>query len=157
MKKDDRRLRIGLLGCGRISQEAHLDAIRKARNADLYAICDIAVDLTDHLAAIYQPEAVFNDFAGMLADPRVEAVVIAVADQFHVPLCRQALATGKHVLIEKPLGVTVEECEDLRELVARSGVVFQVGNNRRFEPGITAARRFIREEAGDLVTLDAWY
>jgi predicted dehydrogenase len=157
MKKDNRRLRIGLLGCGPISQAAHLDAIRKARNADLYAICDVAHDLTDRVAAIYQPEAVYNNFAAMLADPRVEAVVIAVADQFHVPLCRQALAFGKPVLIEKPLGVTVEECEELRDLVARTGLVFQVGNNRRFEPGMTQARRFLREEAGDLLTLDTWY
>jgi hypothetical protein len=42
-----------------------------------------------------------------------------------------------------PLGTTAEECEDLRDLVTRTGVVFQVGNNRRFEPGMTAARRFI--------------
>jgi predicted dehydrogenase len=157
MKKDDRRLRIGLLGCGPISQAAHLDAIRKARNADLYAICDIAEDLTDRIAAIYHPEVVYNDFAAMLADPRVEAVVIAVADQFHVPLCRQALAAGQPVLVEKPLGVTVEECEELRDLVVRTGLVFQVGNNRRFEPGMTEARRFVREEIGDLLSLDAWY
>jgi predicted dehydrogenase len=157
MKKDNRRLRIGLLGCGPISQAAHLDAIRKARNADLYAICDVARGLTDRLAAIYQPEAVYNDFAAMLADRRVEAVVIAVADQFHVPLCRQALAAGKPVLIEKPLGVAVEECEGLRDFVTRTGLVFQVGNNRRFEPGMTQARRFLGEEAGDLLTLDAWY
>jgi predicted dehydrogenase len=157
MKKNDRRLRLGLLGCGPISQAAHLDAIRKARNADLYAICDIAEDLTERLAAIYQPEAVYHDFAAMLADPQVEAVVIAVADQFHVPLCRQALAAGKPVLVEKPLATTVEECEDLRDLVTRTGLVFQVGNNRRFEPGMTQARRFVREELGDVLTLDAWY
>ena len=157
MMKDHRRLRLGLLGCGPISQAAHLDAIRKARNADLYAICDIARDLTDRLAAICHPQAVYNDFAAMLADPRVEAVVIAVADQFHVRLCRQALAAGKPVLVEKPLGTTVEECEDLRDLVAQTGLVFQVGNNRRFEPGMTEARRFLREEAGELLTLDAWY
>ena len=77
MKKDDRRLRIGLLGCGPIAQAAHLDAIRKARNADLYAICDVARGLTDRLAAMCQPQAVYNDFAAILADPRVEAVVIA--------------------------------------------------------------------------------
>jgi predicted dehydrogenase len=157
MKKDSRRLRLGLLGCGPISQAAHLDAIRKARNSDLYAICDVAEDLTARLAAVYQPEAVYNDFAAMLADPQVEAVVIAVADQFHVPLCRQALAAGKAVLVEKPLGTTVEECEDLRDLVNQTGLVFQVGNNRRFEPGMTEARRFVREELGDLLTLDAWY
>jgi predicted dehydrogenase len=157
MKKEDRRLRIGLLGCGPISQAAHLDAIRKARNADLYAICDIAGDLTGPLAALYQPEAVYNHFAAMLADPRVEAVVIAVADQFHVPLCRQALAAGKHVLVEKPLGTTVEECEDLRHLVAQTGLVFQIGNNQRFEPGMTQARRFIDQELGDVLMLEAWY
>src|SRR6516162_6731041 len=157
MKKDDRRLRLGLLGCGPISQAAHLDAIRKARNADLYAICDTAVGLTDRLAAVYRPEAVYHDFAAMLADPRVEAVVIAVADPFHVPLCRQALAAGKHVLVEKPLGTTVEECEDLRDLVTQAGLVFQVGNNRRFEPGMTQARRFVRKELGDVLSLEAWY
>jgi predicted dehydrogenase len=157
MNKDDRRLRIGLLGCGPISQAAHLDAIRKARNADLYAICDVAQDLTERIAAIYQPSVVYNDFEAMLADPAVEAVVIAVADQFHVPLCRQALASGKHLLVEKPLGTTVEECEALRMPAQASGRTLQVGNNRRFEPGMMAAHRFVRDEIGDVLTLDAWY
>jgi pimeloyl-ACP methyl ester carboxylesterase len=66
MKKDNRRLRPGVLGCGPISQAAHLDAIRKTRNADLYAICDVAEDLTARLAAIYRPEVVYNDFAAWL-------------------------------------------------------------------------------------------
>jgi hypothetical protein len=104
MKKDDRRLRIGLLGCGPIAQAAHLDALRKARNAELYALCDVARGLTDRLAAACQPDEVYNDFAEMLADRRVEAVAIAVADPFHVPMCRQALEAGKPVLVEEPLG-----------------------------------------------------
>jgi len=124
MNKDERRARIGLLGCGPISQAAHLDAIRKARNADLYAICDVAEDLTARIAAIHQPQAVYHDFADMLADPAVDAVVIAVADQSHVALAEQALAAGKPVLIEKPLGITVEECESLRTTVERSGLTF---------------------------------
>jgi predicted dehydrogenase len=45
----------------------------------------------------------------------------------------------------------------LRDFVTRTGLVFQVGNNRRFEPGMTQARRFVREELDDLLTLDAWY
>jgi predicted dehydrogenase len=155
--KDERRLRIALVGCGPISQAAHLDAIRKASNAELFAICDVARDLTARIAAIYQPKLVYNQFSDVLADPNVDAVVIAVADQFHVPLCKSALAAGKHVLIEKPLGTSVEECESLRGPVESSGVVFQIGNNRRFEPGMTAARRFVREEIGAVLTLDAWY
>src|SRR5215470_9627658 len=117
MKKNNRRLRIGLLGCGPISQAAHLDAIRKARNADLYAICDVARGLTDRLAAVCRPEAVYNDFAAMLADPRVGAVGFAVADQFHVPPRRQALGARQPLLAGEPPGRTVEECEELRDLV----------------------------------------
>src|SRR5919202_6304041 len=127
MNKDKRRLRVGLLGCGPIAQAAHLDAIRKARNADLYAACDVARDLAERIAATYEPRVVYDDFATMLADPHVEAVVIAVADQFHVPLGGEALAAGKHVLIEKPLGTTVEECERLRGPVQRSGLTLQIG------------------------------
>jgi predicted dehydrogenase len=74
-----------------------------------------------------------------------------------VPLCHRALAAGKPVLIEKPLGVSVEECEGLRAPVADSGLTFQIGNNRRFEPGMMAAQRFVRDELGAILALDAWY
>jgi len=50
VKKEERLLRIGVLGCGPISQMAHFDACRKARNAELYAICDLADDLLDKMA-----------------------------------------------------------------------------------------------------------
>src|SRR5882757_6403639 len=104
-KKEERLLRIGVLGCGPISQYAHFDACRKARNAELYAICDLATDLREKMAALHEPQAAYARFEDMLADPRVEAVIIATADQFHVPLCLQAVAAGKPVLVEKPLGV----------------------------------------------------
>src|SRR6266849_5972023 len=113
MKKESRLLRIGVLGCGPIAQFAHFDACRKARNAELYAICDVAEDLLAKMAAVYEPRVTFREFDDMLADPQVEAVIVATSDQFHVPLTLKALEAGKHVLVEKPLGVTIEECEQL--------------------------------------------
>ena len=148
MKREDRLLRIGVLGCGPIAQFAHFDACRKARNAELYAMCDRATDLLARMAAVHQPRVTYSDYDQMLADPQVEAVIIAAADQFHVALCQQALAAGKHVLVEKPLGVTVEECDLLRADVRRSGLVVQVGYMKRFDPGIQFAHRFIHEEMG---------
>ncbi len=150
-------MRIGVLGCGPISQFAHFDACRKAKNAELYAICDRAEDLLARMAAIHEPRMCYSDFEDMLADPHVEAVIIAVADQFHVPLARRAIACGKHVLVEKPLGVSVEDCRQLVADVAASGLVLQVGNNRRFDPGIDFARKFIHEEMGPRMGLRAWY
>src|SRR5260370_13700831 len=100
MKKEARLLRIGVLGCGPIAQLAHFDACRKARNAELYAICDVANDLRAKMAAVHEPRVTYGEFDAMLADPQVEAVIIAVADQYHVPLAVKALAAGKHVLVE---------------------------------------------------------
>lgn len=157
IRKEDRLLRVGVLGCGPIAQFAHLDACRKARNAELEAICDVAGDLVEPMAAIHRPRSAYRDYDAMLADPRVEAVVIGIADQYHVAMALKALDAGKPVLVEKPLGVTVEECQRLRDRVVDTGLVLQVGNNRRFDPGIAFAARFIREEMGGLMALKAWY
>src|SRR2546421_283020 len=157
MKKDQRLLRIGVLGCGPIAQFAHFDACRKARNAELYAICDVAEDLLTRMAAIHLPRTTYSKYEEMLADPMVEAVIVAVSDQFHVPLALKALAAGKHVLVEKPLGTGIEECENLSTEIKRSKLVLQVGNNRRFDPGVEFAQRFIREQMGAMIALKAWY
>ena len=79
----------------------------------------------------------------------------AIADQFHVPAAIRALEAGKHVLVEKPLGTTVESCRQLRDRAATTGLVVQVGNNRRFDPGIAFARQFVAEELGERIALKA--
>ncbi|MBX3010867.1 MAG: Gfo/Idh/MocA family oxidoreductase [Caldilineaceae bacterium] len=155
--KDAHRLRIGVLGAGPIAQAAHLEATRKARNAELVAICDAAPDLLERAAAIHQPQVIYTDFDAMLADPTIEAVIIGVADQFHVALAQQAIAAGKHVLVEKPLGVGIAECEALRQPLQASGLVFQIGNNKRFDPGFAFAQQFIEEQLGQRMALKAWY
>ena len=157
IQKEANHLRIGILGAGPISQAAHFDATRKARNAELVAICDAAEDLLQRAAAIHQPQRTYTDFGAMLADPAVDAVIIGVADQFHVPLAQRALLAGKHVLVEKPLGVSVEECEALRQVVVETGLVLQIGNNKRFDPGFAFAHRFMQEQMGQRMALKAWY
>jgi predicted dehydrogenase len=155
--KDERCLRIGVLGCGPIAQFAHLDACRKAKNAELYAICDLAVDLRERMLEVHQPQVAFADYDSMLADPRVEAIIIAIADEFHVPAALKAIAAAKHVLVEKPLGTAVEPCRVLRDQAAAAKLVVQIGNNRRFDPGIAFAREFIAGEMGQRMALKSWY
>jgi predicted dehydrogenase len=157
MSSARRRLRIGVLGCGQIAQAAHFESCRRARNAELYAICDVAEDLLTRMSVIHEPRIAYRDYDQMLADPNVDAVIVAIADQFHVDAARRAIEAGKHVLVEKPLGVNVEEAEELRALVRGSGLVLQVGTMKRFDPGIVFARRFVAEEMGELLALKAWY
>jgi predicted dehydrogenase len=157
LNRDDRQLRIGILGCGPIAQIAHFDACAKARNVELYAICDVADDLRGKMEAAWEPKVAYADYDQMLADPKVEAVIVAVADQYHVPLSLKAINAGKHVLVEKPLGVSLEECDALKSAVASSDLTLQIGNNRRFDPGIAFAREFVDSELGERMAFKAWY
>ncbi|RUW64115.1 Gfo/Idh/MocA family oxidoreductase [Mesorhizobium sp. M7A.F.Ca.US.008.03.1.1] len=157
IKKQDRRLRVGVLGCGPIAQFAHLQSCVKAGNADLYAICDAAPDLLARMGATYEPQKMYSDYEAMLADPELEAVIVATSDAYHVPMSIRALNAGKHVLCEKPIGTSVEEGEALAEAVRRSGKILQVGHMKRFDPALEAARDFVRDEIGEVLALKAWY
>jgi len=157
VKKEERLLRVGVLGCGPISQAAHLDACVKSRNVELYAVCDQAKDLAAQMAARFEARRCYTEYDAMLADPEVEAIVIATADQFHVEAAIRALETGKDVLVEKPSGITVRECERLAARGRQLNRVVQVGTMKRFDPGIRAARRFLDEEGGEILALKAWY
>jgi predicted dehydrogenase len=156
-KKLDKRLRVGVLGAGQIAQAAHFESCTKAMNADLYAICDVADDLRERMVITHGAQKSYNDYDRMLADPEVDAVIIATADAFHVPASIRALEAGKHVLCEKPVSLTVEESFDLKSVIAKSGKVFQVGHMKRFDAGLQAAKQFIDTEMGDVVALKAWY
>ncbi len=155
--KSEKRLRVGVLGAGPIAQAAHFESCTKAVNAELFAICDVADDLRERMVITHGAQKSYNDYDRMLADPDVDAVIIATADAFHVPASLRALAAGKHVLCEKPVGVTVEESLELKAAVEKSGKVFQVGHMKRFDAGLQAAKSFIHTEMGELVALKAWY
>jgi predicted dehydrogenase len=155
--KNERRLRVGVLGAGQIAQAAHFESCTKAVNAELYAICDVADDLRERMAVTHGATRTYDDYDRMLADPDLDAVVVATADAFHVPASLRALEAGKHVLCEKPVGLTVEECIALKEAVDASGKVFQVGHMKRFDAGLQAAKSFIRDEMGEMIALKAWY
>lgn len=155
--KDERRLRIGVLGCGAIAQAGHFDACVKARNADLYAICDVAPDLVERIGWMHKPVKTYLSYDAMLADPEVEAIIIATADAFHVPAAIQALKTDKPVLCEKPLGVSVEEVEELGQVVRGTGKHLQVGYMKRFDAGLQAGKDYVDRDLGQLLAFKAWY
>jgi predicted dehydrogenase len=155
--KDTNCLRVGILGCGPISQFAHLESAQKARNILLRAVCDADESLAQQFGQFYGAERIYLDYDDMLADPGVDAIIVAISDSFHVPAALKALSAGKHVLCEKPIGVSVEEVELLAQKVQASGLVLQVGHMLRFDPGIEATHQFIQNEMGQMLALKAWY
>jgi predicted dehydrogenase len=151
------KIRIGVLGCGPISQAAHIESCRKGKNVKLYALCDAAEDLLFRVSEIHKPEFSYNNYDEMLENDQIDAVIIGISDHVHVNAAIKALQAGKHVLVEKPLGVSIEECLDLEKAVKESGLVLQVGNMKRFDEGISTAKDFVENEMGEILALKAWY
>ena len=154
MKKS---LGIGVLGCGPISQFAHFESVQKSRNAVLEAVCDADEGLANRFGKFYDAKNIYLDYDQMLANPDVGAVIIGISDAFHVPAALKALAAGKHVLCEKPIGIAVEEVEELDAAVRKSGRILQIGHMLRFDPGIESAKHFINSKMGEMLALKAWY
>lgn len=158
MLSDVKRLRVGILGCGPISQAAHFDSAAKAKNVEFYAICDVAEDLRQRMAATYAPTKSFRDYDEMLADPALDAVVIATSDAFHVNAAVSALAAGKHVLCEKPLAESFDLADEMATAAERAGVVNMINLSYRNVAALETARNMVAlGEIGGLRHVEASY
>jgi len=149
--------RLALIGCGRIAQVAHLPALEKADGVELVAVCDPSEDVVHAVARRYGVPSAHTDQAEVLKDPSVDAVIVAAPDRFHRSIAAEALTAGKHVLVEKPLATTVQEAQELADLVHRTGLVLQVGAMKRHDQGLQYARRFVAERLGGPRSFTAWY
>ncbi|MBM3237506.1 Gfo/Idh/MocA family oxidoreductase [Candidatus Poribacteria bacterium] len=151
------KLKVGLLGCGGIAQIAHLPALRKAENVEFTAICDVAEDLLNLMAKRYEVDTVYTDHRKFLEHADMDAVLLPVAHAFHAPLSIECMRAGKHVLVEKPMAMTVEECEQMVQASEETGKQLQIGCMKRYDPGLQFAQKFVAEEMGEKLAVNGWY
>jgi predicted dehydrogenase len=147
-------LRLGVIGCGRIAQVAHLPAIAKSADVVLTAVSDPSAALAQAVSRRYDVPAYAQTEELLAAD--LDAVLIAAPDRFHADLGRQALQAGRHVLMEKPAAATSTEARDLVELAEKLDRKVQVGAMRRHDPGVQYARAAL-DGLGSIHSATFWY
>jgi predicted dehydrogenase len=152
-----RKLKVGLLGCGAIAQIAHLPALCKAENVEFTAICDVAEDLLNAMADRYSVADCYTDHHTFLDRADIDAVLLPVADGFHAPLSTECMQAGKHVLVEKPMAETVEQCEQMVQVSDETGCQLQIGCMKRYDPALQFAQKFVAEEMGERLSVSGWY
>jgi predicted dehydrogenase len=154
MSKAMRQLKLGVIGCGRISQTAHLPAISKVANVELVAVSDPSALLATSVGNRYGA-ASFTDTNELLRQ-NLDAVLVAVPDRFHLPLGLSALEHGKHVLMEKPLAETPADARRLVDAAASAGLKLQVGNMKRHDPAVEWAHDNLGK-IGAIHSMVIWY
>ena len=137
-------LRLAFLGCGFITRvhSRHLRALR-ADVIPSYASRDRSK--ADEYCRRFNGAGSFGDYATAIEDPAIDAVVIAVPPRFHLELAVRALEAGKHVLVEKPAFLTVEDYERVRVVRDRTGRVVLVGENDHYKPLAVRLRQLVAD------------
>jgi predicted dehydrogenase len=144
-------LRLAFLGCGFITR-VHSRHLRAFRRQVVSSYASRSRDRAEAFRQRYRGVASYGDYAAAIADPRVDAVVVAVPPRFHLDLTLEALAAGKHVLVEKPALVHVEDYDRVRAARDRAGRVVLVGENDHYKPLAVCLRRLLADAAiGDMV------
>jgi len=142
-----RRLRIGLIGLGRLGQVYARDLATRIPETRLVAVADPAEGVAAAAAERYEVARWSTDSQAVIDDPDVDAVVIVSPTHTHRDLVIAAAERGRTIFCEKPPALSLDETRTMKDALARSGVFFQMGFMRRFDAGYAAAKKRLAEGA----------
>jgi len=138
-------IRVGLIGAGRMGKVyAHTLAFSVAE-VDLVAVADADPQIAQETAARYGAKAWYADYRKLLEQKDIQAVVIATPTHTHVDVVKAAAASGKEIFCEKPLGMTLQGCDEAIAAAGEAGVRLMVGFMRRYDAAYRLAKRKIDE------------
>jgi predicted dehydrogenase len=138
-------LGVGIIGCGYAAQSLHLPALRALASVRVVAIADSDPDRLRLVGGQFAIARRYPDHDTLLRDANVEAVAVCVPPRAHAAVAVAALDARKHVLVEKPLCLDLDEADRLVERARRIPVTTMVGFNLRYHRHVRAARRAIAQ------------
>lgn len=130
----------GIIGCGRIA-ERHLRTLARCKEARLIAVSDVAEERMEQAEALWQQTtgscatlAKSTDYRVLLADPSVQTVIISTLSGMHAEMAKAALLMGKHIVLEKPMTLSLKDADEIIELAAAQQRFVQVCHQLRYRP-----------------------
>lgn len=153
----EKKVRFAVVGLKSIGN-AYVAAINRLAQGEVTAICECNEDMAKKRAAEYGMDKYYTDFYEMIKDGGFDCVVLGTPDQVHMEHSVAALEAGYHVICEKPLALTMEECEKIVEATRKSDKKFMTGQVARKTPSFIKVKELIEKgEIGELTFIESEY
>ncbi|MDQ6418335.1 Gfo/Idh/MocA family oxidoreductase [Paenibacillus sp. LHD-117] len=143
-------LRIAIVGCGAIAEKHVASIAELGREASVVALCDLSAERLERFASPggkqrFPGSKLYTDVGELLRDSDAELVVVATSSDSHAALSVRALRAGKHVLVEKPLALSLEEAAEAVDEAKRRGLTLAVSFQARYMPQMAALKEAVEE------------
>jgi len=146
----DKKVKVGIIGCGGIANGKHMPSLKKLKDVEMVAFCDIIPEKAEKAAKEFGiPDAkVYEDYKELLKDPEIEVVHVCTPNRSHSFITVDALDAGKHVMCEKPMAKTSAEAKAMIDAANRNGKKLTIGYQNRNLAGSLTLKQFC--ENGEL-------
>ena len=149
-------IRVGLLAYGAIGHE-HNQAVQNTVGLELLAVCDTNPERVQAALELAPEATTFSDATAMLDSGLLDLVVISTPPNSHYQWAKESLLRGIHVVLEKPMALTADQCDELIQLASEKGLMLVVYQNRRFDDDFVTMREIIRSgEIGEVYHYDSF-
>jgi predicted dehydrogenase len=129
-----------------VTQILHLPSLAQLQDRfEVIALCDVSASVREAVGKRWNVPRLYGAHEGLVGDPEVDVVLVANPNAFHAEVALSAIGARKHVLIEKPMCITLREADAIVAAQRASGVTVQVGYMRRYAPAFVEACRLLRE------------
>jgi predicted dehydrogenase len=136
------RKNIAIIGCGSVAQ-THAECLQQIDGARLRAFCDVDQSRADEFRKRFDGDYATDDPTRIFHDDAVDAVYVCTYHDTHSTLAVQAANAGKHIMMEKPLALSLAECDAVANAVEKSGVKMMTGFKMRYYPSVARVREFV--------------
>ena len=140
------KVRIGVVGCGVVAAAYYLPYLMQMDNAEITAVCDLRPVRTQACARVFGAKEQYNDYYDMLEKSDIDAVFILTAPGTHVPFALAAIEAGKHILIQKPMAITVDDARTIADGVRGKGLkaIIEPSSSTPLDPDIALLRDLVK-------------
>lgn len=141
------KIKVGIIGCGRIANSAHLPSYKNNTDAEIVYCCDLIEEKAEKAAKEYGGKAI-TDYKVILNDPEIDAISICTPNYCHAKIAIEALRAGKEVLCEKPAGRCLDEVIEMQKVKKETGRILNIGVVNRFNDAVNKIKGLV--EGGEL-------